>query len=83
MTFLTVLTFYLFLFCTKACIAQQNNSVSKSLQSEGDSFLHVGVGCKSLVSQVLLNGSKDIKITRCEIGTVGSRVVHNLPAVAP
>ena len=53
----------------------------KLLYPEGDDLLHVDVCCKSLNSQVLLTGSKQMKIIVCEFGTVG-RIVCNLPAIA-
>jgi len=54
----------------------------KSLKSGNDGFLHVGVCCKSLLSQVIRKGSKEMEITDHKIGTVG-RMVPNLLTRAP
>jgi hypothetical protein len=42
--------------------------------------LHVGISCKSLASQMLLVGLREMEITGCEISTV-RRVVQNLPVI--
>jgi hypothetical protein len=44
-------------------------------------LLHVGVCCKSLVSQALLKGTKDMDIIGPDIGTVRT-IVHYLPLSA-
>ena len=48
------------------------------LQTEGESWRHVGSACKSLSCQVLLKGPKDMEIAGCEMGTAGWEV-QNLP----
>jgi hypothetical protein len=54
----------------------------KFLYPEGDSLLHVGICGKSLYSQALLKGPKEMDFTGLDIGTV-RRMVHNCPAAAP
>jgi hypothetical protein len=43
-------------------------------------LLHVGMCSKSPASQVLLKGPREMEITRCKIGIVGT-VLHNIPAI--
>jgi hypothetical protein len=45
-------------------------------------LLHVGFYCESLEGKVLLKWSKEMEVTRLEIGTV-RRVIHHLLAVVP
>jgi hypothetical protein len=52
----------------------------KPLQPGGDSALHVGVGCKSLTSQMLLQGPEETEITWQEFETVWW-VVQYIPLV--
>jgi hypothetical protein len=47
----------------------------------GDSFLNIGVTCKSFSVQLLLQVSKGMEITECKTEAVG-RVVHNLLVLA-
>jgi hypothetical protein len=45
-------------------------------------LLNFTFGCESPSTQVLLQWSKEMKITRCQVRAVG-RMVQYLPVVAP
>ena len=73
------------------CLDIRNHSTILALQfvsqyrrnchQAADSLLHVSICRKSLVSQVILKGSKEMESTRYDSSTVDS-MVHNLSAVA-
>jgi len=48
---------------TKVCYSSIEDMGVKCLYPGGDSLLHTGICCKSLVSQVLLKGSKEMVFT--------------------
>jgi len=52
----------------------------KCLQPGSDSLLHIGICCKSLDSQRLLKGTKEMEMAGCKIRTA-VRVVCNLPDI--
>jgi hypothetical protein len=65
---------------TKVCNPYTKETGVNFLQPGHNSLLQVHICCKSLASQMLLQGSRETEITGCEVRTA-CKAVHNLTAI--